>query len=68
MNSAKILVIDENVNCCETMDSFFLVANLPDRTKQVDYSLSGMQALTDILAAYTCPHDPHYYRLIILDS
>ena len=40
ITSSKILVIDNDVHNCETLDSFFLVSKLKDRHNFVDYTLS----------------------------
>lgn len=48
MKKRKILVVDENILNCETMDSILMVMNLEDRVQTVEYALDGLQALKAI--------------------
>lgn len=67
MSQSKILVVDDNVNNCEIMDSFFMVMGLHDRSSKIEFSLSGLQALKAIFYAHTNTQEPYRFGLIVIE-
>ena len=68
IKKSKILIVDENVLNCETMDGILMIMNLQDRANCVEYALNGIEALKAI--PYSHKSDQlicHSYCLIVID-
>ena len=67
LSKSKILVVDEEIYNCETLDSMFMVMGMRDRSDKIEYAMSGMQALKAIFYAHTNSQEPYTFSLIIIE-
>ena len=67
LSPSKILVVDEEIYNCETLDSMFMVMGMRDRCDRIEYALNGIQSLKAIFYAHTNTQEPYTFGLIIIE-